>query len=228
MVTHDEREFMWDYYAPEPRMRLNLGIRRRLAPLLNGDRSKIELLYSILFALPGSPILYYGDEIGMGDNIWLNDRDGVRTPMQWDTSENAGFSDAPAENLYAPVIDDDVYGYRRINVAGQRSDPRSLWHTIRRMIFVRKENPEFSLGSFEILPIESNGIFAVRREHQGASLIALHNLTGRSETFMFAPEGWMGKEVIDILTCRSLYRLGDEACPLILGPYDYLWLKAAL
>jgi maltose alpha-D-glucosyltransferase / alpha-amylase len=228
MVTPEERQFMWEYYAPEPRMRLNLGIRRRLAPLLNGERAKIELLNSILFTLPGSPILYYGDEIGMGDNIWLNDRDGVRTPMQWDATTNAGFSDASPEKLYAPIISDDPYGYQRVQVTSQRSEPRSLWHTIRRMIYVRKENPVFSLGSFSILPIESKSIFAARREYEGESIIGLHNLTDRSETFMFAPQGWMGKEVIDILTCRSLYRLGDEPCPLILGPYEYLWLKAAL
>ena len=227
MVTPEERQFMWNYYAPEPRMRLNLGIRRRMAPLLGGDRMKIELLNSILFTLPGTPFLYYGDEIGMGDNIWLNDRDGVRTPMQWEPQPGAGFSSAPDERFYGPVIDDDHYGFKRINVAAQRSDPRSLWHTIRRMIYVRKEHLLFSSGSFSILPLENKSIFAVQREYQGESMIALHNLSGESQTFPFAPPGWADKEVIDILSCRSLYRMGEEPCPLTLGAYDYLWLKAA-
>jgi maltose alpha-D-glucosyltransferase / alpha-amylase len=227
MVSPEERQFMWDYYAPEARMRLNLGIRRRLAPLLGGDRMKIELLNSILFTLPGSPIIYYGDEIGMGDTIWLDDRDGVRTPMQWDAGPGAGFSEASPDRFYAPLIDDEHYHPKRVQVAAQRSDPRSLWHTIRRMIYVRKENAVFSSGSFSILPVENNGIYAVQRELDGESLIALHNLTGVAQSFLFAPPGWVDKEVIDILSCRSLYRMGEEACPLTLGAYDYLWLKAA-
>jgi maltose alpha-D-glucosyltransferase/alpha-amylase len=228
MVTPEERQFMWDFYSPDPRMRLNLGIRRRLAPLLGGDRMKIELLNSILFTLPGSPILYYGDEIGMGDNIELDDRDGVRTPMQWDSSPGAGFSDAPADQFYAPLIENEHYHPKRIQVSRQRSDPRSLWHTIRRMIYVRKENPVFSSGSFSILPLDNKGIYAVQRELDGESIIALHNLTGIAQSFLFAPPGWIDKEVIDILACRSLYRMGEEACPLTLGAYDYLWLKSAI
>jgi maltose alpha-D-glucosyltransferase / alpha-amylase len=228
MVTPEERQFMWDFYAPAPRMRLNFGIRRRLAPLMGGDRLKIELLNSILFTLPGSPILYYGDEIGMGDNIWLDDRDGVRTPMQWDAGPAAGFSEAPADRLYAPLIDDELYHPKRVQLSTQRSDPRSLWHTIRRMIYVRKENPVFSSGSFSILPVENKGIYAIQREQDGESVIALHNLSGSAQSFLFSPPGWADKEVIDILSCRSLYRMGEEACPLTLGAYDYLWLKSAI
>jgi maltose alpha-D-glucosyltransferase / alpha-amylase len=184
-------------------------------------------LNSILFTLPGSPIIYYGDEIGMGDTIWLDDRDGVRTPMQWDAGPGAGFSEASADRLYAPAIDQEPYHPKRVQVSAQRSDPRSLWHTIRRMIYVRKENLVLSSGSFSVLPLENKGVYAVQREQDGNSLIALHNLTGTAQSFLFAPPGWVDKEVIDILSCRSLYRMGEEACPLTLGAYDYLWLKAA-
>ena len=123
MVTEEERQWMWQDYAPEPRMRLNLGIRRRLAPLLDNDRRKIELANSLLFTLPGSPIIYYGDEIGMGDNIWLPDRNGVRTPMQWEKSTNAGFSAAQPGGLYAPVITSEPYAPAQVNVADQVADP---------------------------------------------------------------------------------------------------------
>ena len=163
MVTPEEREFMWSIYATEPRMRLNLGIRRRLAPLLDGDRRKIELANALLFALPGSPFLYYGDEIGMGDNIWLNDRDGVRTPMQWDSSPNAGFSTAPADRLYAPVVDDAVFGCQRVNVAALRADVGSLWHTLRKLLSVRQEHPAFGQGSYEFLECENRSILSVLR-----------------------------------------------------------------
>jgi maltose alpha-D-glucosyltransferase/alpha-amylase len=129
MVTEEERQWMWEQYAPEPRMRLNLGIRRRLAPLLDNDQRKIRLAHSLLFTLPGSPILYYGDEIGMGDNIWLEDRNGVRTPMQWEAGATAGFSEAPIDFFYAPVINDDVYGPARVNVKAQQASPDSLLNT---------------------------------------------------------------------------------------------------
>ena len=140
MVTEEERQWMWEQYAPEARMHLNLGIRRRLTPLLDNDRRKIELAHSLLFTLPGSPILYYGDEIGMGDNIWLPDRNGVRTPMQWNSETNAGFSDAPLQSLYAPVINDNIYGPVRANVEFQQQDPNSLWNSIRHMLTIRKES----------------------------------------------------------------------------------------
>ena len=132
-------------------MRLNLGIRRRLAPLFDGDRRKIELANALLFALPGSPFLYYGDEIGMGDNIWLDDRAGMRTPLQWDDGPNAGFSTAAPTLLYLPLIDDERFGYQRVNVRAQRADAGSLWHTLRKLLSVRKEHLAFGLGSFEFL-----------------------------------------------------------------------------
>ncbi|UCC88055.1 MAG: maltose alpha-D-glucosyltransferase, partial [Anaerolineales bacterium] len=146
MVTAEERQFMWEFYAPEPRMRLNLGIRRRLAPLLSNDRARLELANSLLFTLPGSPVIYYGDEIGMGDDIWLEDRDGVRTPMQWTAGLNAGFSSADSDRLYCPVIDDPTYGYQQVNVEAQQADPDSLLNQMRNMIRIRKAHAALGRG----------------------------------------------------------------------------------
>ncbi len=165
MVTPEEREYMWEQYAPDMDMRLNLGIRRRLAPLLDNDRRRILLLNALLLSLPGSPIIYYGDEIGMGDDYRRHDRNGVRTPMQWDTSPNAGFSDAPPEMLYEPVIDDEEYGHQRVNVAQQQADPDSLWHAMRHMLSVRKQYRVFGRGTFEFVLPENETILAYWREY---------------------------------------------------------------
>ncbi len=175
MVTPEERAFMWDFYAADPRYRLNLGIRRRLAPLMDNDRRKIELLHSLLFTLPGTPVLYYGDEIGMGDDVTLPDRNGVRTPMQWTAGLNAGFS--TADRLYAPVISDPVYGYQQVNVAAQRSDPGALVHVIRSMIQARKRLPVLAHGSLEWLDramglAELEGYIRIFLD-EGAPMVAL-------------------------------------------------------
>src|SRR6266516_3949439 len=148
MVTDEERDYMYTEYAKDPRMRANVGIRRRLAPLLENDRNQVELFTALLLSLPGSPVLYYGDEIGMGDNIWLGDRDGVRTPMQWTPDRNAGFSAATPGRLYVPVNMDSIYGYQVTNVESQTRNTSSLLHWTRRMIHLRKANPAFGLGSF--------------------------------------------------------------------------------
>ncbi|MGN7142666.1 alpha-amylase family glycosyl hydrolase, partial [Streptomyces pseudogriseolus] len=152
MVTDEERDYMWAEYAKDPRMRANIGIRRRLAPLLDNDRNQIELFNALLLSLPGSPIIYYGDEIGMGDNIWLGDRDAVRTPMQWTPDRNAGFSSSDPGRLYLPTIMDPVYGYQVTNVEASMASPSSLLHWTRRMIEIRKQNPAFGLGSYTELP----------------------------------------------------------------------------
>ncbi|MBI3761327.1 MAG: maltose alpha-D-glucosyltransferase [Chloroflexi bacterium] len=195
MVTPEERDFMWQTYAPEPRMRLNLGIRRRLAPLLDGDRRKIELLNSLLFTLPGSPILYYGDEIGMGDNIWLDDRDGVRTPMPWD------------------------------NVAGQRADDSSLWHTLRRMIAVRKEHRAFGRGGCEFLKIENRAVLAAVRAGDGETILAVHNLSPATQRILPDLRRWKSATVRDLLSGRSFPGVTDEPYAITLTPHEYLWLK---
>jgi len=214
MVTEEERQFMWREYAPEPRMRLNLGIRRRLAPLLDNDRRRLELLNLVLMTLPGSPIIYYGDEIGMGDNIWLHDRNGVRTPMQWDTGHNAGFSSAPADALYLPVIDDPVYGYQQVNVAAQEHDPDSLLNFTRRIIARSRQHPCFSRGDFELVETGNDAILAYRRQDPAEEVLVLHNFTDREQTILLTHGG------TDLLT-------GDAYPPgrLVLQPYQVLWLR---
>jgi len=199
MVTEEERQWMWDQYAPDPRMRLNLGIRRRLAPLLDNDKDKILLANKILFSLPGSPIIYYGDEIGMGDNIWLDDRNGVRTPMQWDESHNSGFSDAPIDELYAPVIDDEVFGFRTVNVAAQWDDPGSLLQQMRGLIQLRKQYPVFSRGSIYFFEPTSDSVLAFQRIYQDQIVICLHNLSNEEQIFAINLTEFEGRSIIDLL-----------------------------
>ena len=214
MVTEEERQWMWQEYAPEPRMRLNLGIRRRLAPLLDNDRRKIELANSLLFTLPGSPILYYGDEIGMGDNIWLPDRNGVRTPMQWDASSAAGFSSAPVEQLYAPLIDTPAFPLARVNVAAQRAEPGSLFNTLRQMLAVRQAHPLFGRGSL-LWAASDVRIAAYWRTYQNERVLVIQNLCA-DPLPMTLPDGdWQ-----DLLS-NTTYRAEAE-----LAPYQALWLMA--
>ena len=151
MVTDEERDYMYKEYAKDPRMKANIGIRRRLAPLLDNDRNQLELFTALLLSLPGSPVMYYGDEIGMGDNIWLGDRDGVRTPMQWTPDRNGGFSSSDPQRLYLPPVMDPIYGYQALNVEAQQRHPQSLLHWTRRMIEIRKRHPVFGLGAYEEL-----------------------------------------------------------------------------
>jgi len=172
MVTDDERDYMYTEYAKDPRMRANVGIRRRLAPLLENDRNQIELFTALLLSLPGSPVLYYGDEIGMGDNIWLGDRDGVRTPMQWTPDRNAGFSSCDPGRIYLPVIMDPVYGYQALNVEAQSNSTASLLHWTRRMIEVRKEHAAFALGTFTELGSSNPPVLAYVREYSGVDRVA--------------------------------------------------------
>jgi maltose alpha-D-glucosyltransferase/alpha-amylase len=225
MVTPEERAFMWATYAPEPRMRLNLGIRRRLAPLLDGDRRKIELLSAILFSLPGSPILYYGDEIGMGDDIWLHDRNGVRTPMQWNGGQNAGFSEAAPGQLYAPVIDAARYGYRQVNVEAQRADPGSLWNTLRRMIALRKEHPAFGHGRAEFLHPASPAVLAFVVSDGKEHILAVHNLSGVPQAVELDLSRWQGAGVRHLFSGQSLPARATHPYKLSMQPYEYLWLQ---
>lgn len=205
-------------------MRLNLGIRRRLAPLLGNDRRKIELMNSLLFSLPGSPVIYYGDEIGMGDNIDLFDRNGVRTPMQWDSSPNAGFTlpDVPADRLYAPVIAGTEYGVQRVNVAAQRADPASLWHVIRRMIQVRKAYAVFGIGELTWAPSLTTAVAGYWRAANDQRLLVLNNLSGETQSVEL---DWPAATATDILTGRQLPLSTPGRLKLDLTPYQYLWLK---
>ena len=214
---------MWEQYAPEPRMRLNMGIRRRLAPLLDNDRRKIELAHSLLFTFPGSPIIYYGDEIGMGDNISLPDRNGVRTPMQWEEYENAGFSDAPVQKLYSPVIDDESYGPAQVNVESQRADPGSLWHKIRHMITVRKEHPVFGRGEFEWTGIENHRIAAFKRSLREESILVFHNLSDSPQKIAYEIKK-PAEKLTDLLTDTD-FKVNDGRLDFELAPYHFIWLK---
>jgi maltose alpha-D-glucosyltransferase/alpha-amylase len=227
MVTPEERAFMWDFYAPEPRMRLNLGIRRRLAPLLENDVRRIQLANSILLTFVGSPFLYYGDEIGMGDNIWLEDRDGLRTPMQWDDGPNAGFSTAPKEALSDPVIEGPIYGYKQVNVKAQEADPDSLLNWTRRVLRVRKEHKAFGRGQLHLLAPENRAILAYLRVHEDErrpSLLMLHNLSAtRQETTLDLPDG--GGELVDLLSGEVLVSAASTTFPVALEPYGYRWLE---
>lgn len=227
MVTPEERAFMWDFYAPEPRMRLNLGIRRRLAPLLGNDRRKIEAANSLLFTLPGSPFIYYGDEIGMGDNIWLNDRDGVRTPMQWSAEEGGGFSTAARERWYAPVNDQAGYAPIEINVAGQEKDPGSLLQVMKQMIATRKAHLAFSRGSFEWMlncPTRVAGYWRRFGENQ---IVVLNNLAEESLSVeLEMPGRW---QVIlaseDVTGTPSASGDGRGRLRVALGAYQYAWIQ---
>ena len=216
MVTPEERQWMWETYAPDPRMRLNLGIRRRLAPLMDNDQRKILLMYSLLLTMGGSPFLYYGDEIGMGDNIWLEDRNGLRTPMQWDASLNAGFSSASPEKLYAPVISDDIYSYAQVNVAAQRADPNSLLNCVRHMLTIRKQHPAFGWGTFDWEDTGNNAIAAYRRKTEEEALLIFNNLSDQTISLSL-PEDFWGTE--DVLTGQEFTEAHIQ-----LEPYQFIWL----
>jgi maltose alpha-D-glucosyltransferase/alpha-amylase len=223
MVTESERQWMWEQYAPDPRMRLNLGIRRRLAPLLENDRRKIELAYSLLFTLPGSPVIYYGDEIGMGDNIWLHDRNGVRTPMQWDSGINARFSTAPAEKLYAPMIDQGEFSYQRINVSMQDKDPNSLLNWIRNHLVVRKQFPAFGRGHLQILSCRSKSILAYIRKYEDQTLLIINNLAPDVQQFMLNLSLYPNHKLIDLTQGKAPKTITNEEHSFELSAYAYRW-----
>ncbi len=217
MVTPEEREFMWNFYAPEPRMRLNLGIRRRLAPLLGNDLRRIQLANSLLLTFIGSPVIYYGDEIGMGDNIWLDDRDGVRTPMQWNDQTHAGFS--TADRLYAPVIDDDRFSYHHVNVAAQQADPDSLFNALRHMLAVRKQHPAFGRGDFAWVDVGSQAVVAYWRTLADDRVLVIHNLSDQAQPIELAAP----THRLD----RSAHSITPHALTYHFSSYQFLWLAEA-
>ena len=221
MVTEEERQWMWREYAPKPRMRLNLGIRRRLAPLLENDQQLIELANSLLFTLPGSPIIYYGDEIGMGDNIWLPDRNGVRTPMQWDDTLSAGFSQA--DELYSPLIDTPPYDYQHVNVAAQRKDTHALWHAIRRMIKLRKMHPALGVGDISWVESGSEAILAFYRSSEQERVLAIHNLKGSRQKIKIKLE--QPQAVFKDLISGHVFATRENMLELDLSPHQYQWLE---
>ncbi len=215
MVTEEERQWMWGQYAPEPRMKLNLGIRRRLAPLLDNDRRKIELANSLLFTLPGSPIIYYGDEIGMGDNIELFDRNGVRTPMQWDDSPNGGFTTGTAFTDFVKGALD----YHHLNVASQVAEQNSLFHAISKMIHVRKQHQAFGRGSMEWVDTDNPALAVYTRTYQDETFLLLNNLSDSTQTVSLPKEHQ--SHYRDVLSNTEQ----DLSDTLTLQPQSYLWLK---
>jgi maltose alpha-D-glucosyltransferase/alpha-amylase len=227
MVTEQERQWMWQQYAPEPRMRLNLGIRRRLAPLLDNDRRKIELANSLLFTLTGSPIIYYGDEIGMGDNINLSDRNGVRTPMQWDATPGSGFSAAALDRFFAPLITGIPYGYESVNVTQQRQNPDSLWHTIQKMIALRKRHPVLGWGGFEWVDTHHKSLVGYYRITADEKLLILNNLSANPHHISFRLGREQNDRWLNLFDGRTLLPTPGGWFEYTFKPYQYLWLKVS-
>ncbi|HEY0797406.1 MAG TPA: maltose alpha-D-glucosyltransferase [Acidisarcina sp.] len=225
MVTADERDYMYLAYSADPRMRINIGIRRRLAPLVDNNRRRIELLNSLLFSFPGTPIIYYGDEIGMGDNIYLGDRNGVRTPMQWSGDRNAGFSRANPARLYSPVVMDPVWGYEAVNVEAQQSDQSSLLNWMRNMIALRKLFHVFGRGTLKFLDPANRKILAYLREYEGELVLCVANLSRFAQPVQLDLSGMEGKVPVEMLGYVEFPPIGKQCYPLTLGPYGFLWLE---
>jgi maltose alpha-D-glucosyltransferase / alpha-amylase len=225
MVSDDERDYMYLAYSADPRMRINIGIRRRLAPLLDNNRRRIELLNSILFSFPGTPILYYGDEIGMGDNIYLGDRNGVRTPMQWTPDRNAGFSRANPAKLYSPVIMDPVWGYEAINVEAQQNDASSLLNWMRNMIALRKLFQVFGRGSLRFLETSNRKILAYIRQYDGETVLCVANLSRFAQPVQLDLSGMEGMTPVEMLGYVEFPAITKAPYSLTLGPYGFLWLE---
>jgi maltose alpha-D-glucosyltransferase/alpha-amylase len=225
MVSEEERDYMYLAYSADPRMRINIGIRRRLAPLMDNNRRRIELLNSLLFSFPGTPILYYGDEIGMGDNIYLGDRNGVRTPMQWNGDRNGGFSRATPARLYSSVIMDPVYGYDAINVEAQLSDASSLLHWMRNMIGLRKLFKVFGRGTLEFLHPANRKVLAYLRRHDGEQVLCVANLSRFAQPVELDLSALEGLIPVEMLGYVEFRKIGREPYQLTLGPYGFLWFE---
>jgi maltose alpha-D-glucosyltransferase/alpha-amylase len=225
MVTDMERDYMYDSYAESKMMRINLGIRRRLAPLLSNDRRRIELMNGMLMSLPGTPIIYYGDEIGMGDNINLGDRNGVRTPMQWTGETNAGFSKAPPEQLYAPLIQDPVYGFPAVNVLRQKTAENSLFNWMQRIIAVRKSTAVFGRGSIEFLYPANHRILAYIRRLGTEVILVVNNLSSTAQPVELDLQRYKGNILIEMFGKNMFPRVGDLPYLLTMGPYQFFWFR---
>ncbi len=225
MVTDAERDYMYYEYAKDPRMRINLGIRRRLAPLLDNGRRQIEMMNSLLFSMPGTPVLYYGDEIGMGDNIYLGDRNGVRTPMQWSGDRNAGFSRADWAKLYSPVIMDPVYGYTAVNVEAQSRTPTSLLNWMKRMIAVRRRYKAFGRGSIRFLHPENQKVLAYLREYDNETLLCVVNLSRFVQYAELDLSEFAGWQPVELIGEIRFPQIGDLSYLLTFGPHAFYWFR---
>jgi maltose alpha-D-glucosyltransferase/alpha-amylase len=223
MVTDEERDYMYTEYAQDPRMKANIGIRRRLAPLLDNSRDQMELFTALLLSLPGSPVLYYGDEIGMGDNIWLGDRDGVRTPMQWTPDRNAGFSTCDPGRLYLPVIMDPIYGYQGLNVEAQMRTSTSLLHWTRRMIATRKRHPTFGVGTYVELAASNPSVLAFVREFGDDRVLCVNNLSRFPQPVELDLRRYEGVVPVEMLGGMHFPRIGELPYLLTLPGHGFYW-----
>jgi maltose alpha-D-glucosyltransferase / alpha-amylase len=223
MVTDEERDYMYSVYAADPQMRLNVGIRRRLAPLMENSRRRVELMHAMLFSFPGTPIIYYGDEIGMGDNIYLGDRNGVRTPMQWSSDRNGGFSRADPARLYAPPIQDPVYGYQSINVEAQERYPFSLLNWMKRLIAMRRQHRVFGRGSLEFVPCSNRKALAYLRGDERETILCVVNLSRSVQPAELDLKEFAGRIPVEMLGLTEFPRITDRPYFLTLGPYASYW-----
>jgi maltose alpha-D-glucosyltransferase/alpha-amylase len=225
MVTDEERDYMYTAYAADPQMRLNVGIRRRLAPLMEHSRSLIELLNSLLLSMPGSPIIYYGDELGMGDNVYLGDRNGVRTPMQWTGDRNAGFSRADPARLFAPPVMDPVYGYQAINVEAQERSPSSLLNWMRRMLTLRRQHPTLGRGTFEPVATDNRRILAYLREDATQQILVVANMARTVQPVHLDLQRFRGRHPVELIGNTELPVVTDDPYFLTLAPHGFFWFQ---
>jgi maltose alpha-D-glucosyltransferase / alpha-amylase len=225
MVTDVERDYLWSTYANDPRARINLGIRRRLAPLMDNDRRKIELMNSLLLSFPGTPIVYYGDEIGMGDNIYLGDRNGVRTPMQWTPDRNGGFSRCDPAKLYAPMIMDPVYGYEAVNVEAQSRSLSSLLSGTKRLISVRKSTLAFGRGTMTFIRPANRAVLAYVRQYQDEVILCVANLSRSAQATELDLSAWKDRIPVEMLGRSRFPAIGELPYMITIGPYGFYWFQ---
>jgi maltose alpha-D-glucosyltransferase/alpha-amylase len=225
MVTDEERDYMYSAYAKDPRMRVNVGIRRRLAPLMDNGRDEIELMHALLMSLPGSPVLYYGDEIGMGDNVFLGDRNGVRTPMQWSADRNAGFSSVDSAALYFPVIVDPPYGYQTVNVEAQESMLTSLLHWVRSLVRLRRQYAAFGRGSFEPLLPANRRVLAFLRRWEDQVILCVSNLARHAQYVDLDLSEFLGWAPVELWSGFAFPVVEERPYRLTLTGRDFYWFR---
>ena len=225
MVSDDERDYMYSEYAKDPLMKRNVGIARRLFPLLDNDRRVAELFHAILFSMPGSPVLYYGDEIGMGDNIYLGDRDGVRTPMQWTPDRNAGFSKADFARLYLPPLMDPVYGFQAVNVEAEQRNPSSFLYWLQRMLQVRRQHSVFGQGTFEVLSAENPSVLAYLRRQDDDIVLCVNNLSRFAQPVQLMLSDLAGMVPVELMGRVPFPAIGELPYFITLAPYSFYWFN---
>jgi maltose alpha-D-glucosyltransferase/alpha-amylase len=225
MVTDEERDYMYREYAYDPRMRINVGIRRRLAPLMENGRRQIELMNALLMSMPGTPIIYYGDELGMGDNVFLGDRNGVRTPMQWSDGKNAGFSEAHAQALFAPLIQDAPYGYQGVNVEAQERTPTSLLRWMRRLIQVRKKFKAFGRGTQRFIETGNRAVLVFLREHEDETILCVNNLSRYAQPVELDLREFEGYAPVELWSEKPFPAIGELPYFFTMGPHNFYWFR---